>query len=137
MLIIRHCLILYMSHGHLQVLGFHWLDTVFSLHTLSITVDSDPMMLQCENEQSLCLFWARISLSGRGIKGWGGTWSFLDSSKSSRTLHAMIDWLWLPTPVLMVVLLVESGSKLPLHYRVCIMDRVLLCDVMDTRLELF
>lgn len=33
--------------------------------------------------------------------------------------------------------LLESGSKLSLHYRVCVTERVLLCDAMDTWLKLF
>lgn len=128
-----------MSHGHLQVLGFHWLDTVQYSHCTLYPLQWTQIPWCCSARMSrgCVIFGARISMSGHGIKGWGVTWSFLGSSKSSRTLRAMIDWLWLPTPVLVVVLLVESGSKLPLHYRVCIMDRVLLCDAMDTRLELF
>lgn len=83
------------------------------------------------------ILWARFSLSGCGISWWWGTWSSLDSSKSSRTLHTKMAWLWLPSPLLVVLLHVESGSKLSLHYRVCVTERVLLCDAMDTWLKLF
>jgi len=46
-LVERHCL-------HLKVLVF--IGKIISLHTLSIIVDSHPIVLQCEDEQRLFLF---------------------------------------------------------------------------------